>query len=277
MRALIHWLNIHVKTHRFCALQLIMARWQGLAWLVAPLYHSVTSTDVIGRVMTTGESRLTMFFPDTAAPTTGEPMEKPSSWESGATGNREAVRYRENNRPTASSVMFANTSPGSWTEIARWVADTLGVIYVVETLYCGVGVFHPSPFSPPLPLPLLLPDKRLAWPGAKDEQHYCWHALWKRLSLFSGLNSGQDWDKVALIISKHHTVLYTTAFTSHEWIRGRRPLHISLGLDTVPTVIYACAHAPRIPALTQANQTQATTNGSTVKADLELYNPQRKA
>lgn len=80
-------------------------------------FYSFTSTDVIGSVITTGESRLAMSFPDTAAPTTGEPMEKPSSRESGATGNREPERYSEYNRPTDLPVTFANTSPGSCTDI----------------------------------------------------------------------------------------------------------------------------------------------------------------
>ena len=79
-----------------------------------------TSVDVIGSVITTGEARLEMFLPDTAAPTTGVATVtflKVSFRESGAMGKRDDVRYKVYSRPTLSSVTFANTSAGSCTEI----------------------------------------------------------------------------------------------------------------------------------------------------------------
>ena len=81
---------------------------------------SFTSTDVIGSVIRTGEARLEMFLPDTAAPTTGVAtvtFVKVSFRESGAMGKRDDVRYKVYSRPTLSSVTFANTSAGSCTEI----------------------------------------------------------------------------------------------------------------------------------------------------------------
>ena len=82
--------------------------------------NSFTSVDVIGSVITTGEARLEMFLPDTAAPTTGVAtvtFVKVSFQESVAMGKRDDVRYREYSRPTLSSVTFANTSAGSCTDI----------------------------------------------------------------------------------------------------------------------------------------------------------------
>ena len=82
--------------------------------------NSFTSSDVIGSVITTGEARLEMFLPDTAAPTTGVAtvtFVKLSFRESGAMGKRDDVKYEVYSRPTLSSVTFANTSAGSCTEI----------------------------------------------------------------------------------------------------------------------------------------------------------------
>ena len=82
--------------------------------------NSLTSVDVMGSVITTGEARLEMFLPDTAAPTTGVATVtfiKVSFRESRAMGKRDDVRYREYSRPTVSSVTFVNTSAGSCTDI----------------------------------------------------------------------------------------------------------------------------------------------------------------
>ena len=129
---------------------------------------SFTSVDVIGSVIRTGEARLEMFLPDTAAPTTGVATVKPSFRESGATGKREDKRYREYSRPTLSSVTFANTSAGSSTDILEILGGgrASGGMSVVEVLCSGIMVVTELllPLPPPLLLPSLLPlSEKVAW------------------------------------------------------------------------------------------------------------------
>ena len=123
---------------------------------------------MIGSVITTGETRLERFLPDTAAPTTGVATVKPSLRESRAMGKRDDVRYREYSRPALSSVTFANTSAGSCTDILEILGggrESIGMS-VVGVLFSGIAVV--SKLSLPLPPPLLLPSllplsEKLAW------------------------------------------------------------------------------------------------------------------
>lgn len=134
--------------------------------------NSVTSTEVIGSVITTGDARLEMFLPDTVALTTGELTVKPRPHKSGSTGNREDVRYREYNKPTLSSVTFAKTSPGICTDVLKMCAAggvTLQPKSVVEVLHPCIRVISKSSFQ--LTLLLLLRRGKLAWPEAKHCEH----------------------------------------------------------------------------------------------------------
>ena len=122
--------------------------------------NSFTSSDVIGSVITTGEARLEMFLPDTAAPTTGVAtvtFVKLSFRESGAMGKRDDVKYEVYSRPTLSSVTFANTSAGSCTEILEASSSELSL-----------------PLCPSLRFPsvLSLPDETGVSKAEKKKHHY---------------------------------------------------------------------------------------------------------